>query len=137
MTFSDKIGNGPALLGGFEPRKTRTLACRLPGCDTPKAAVAICRTWGGHLYFHFDKGAAYLEWPRISEEWLTLDAYHREAVAEIQRQVEKFGEALIALNEEDDARPRGLFVVAPDDDTRWKIVRRVDFRRASLGPAAR
>ncbi|OBV11375.1 hypothetical protein I603_0818 [Erythrobacter dokdonensis DSW-74] len=64
-----------------------------------------------------------------------MDVYHQQAVAEIDRQVGGYGEALFALNEEDDPKPKRLFIMAPHDDARWTVVRPVDFRPASLGEA--
>lgn len=133
--LSRRVTKGPALLGGFVPRKTRSLACRLPGIDEPIAAIAVCRTWKGEINYIHEGAKAYLEWPRIRERWSTMDIYHQQAVAEIDRQVGLYGEALFALNEEDDAKPKRLFIIAPHDDTRWTVVKPVDFRPASLGEA--
>lgn len=133
--LSQRIKKGRALLGGFIPRKTRTLACRLPGVDEAIAAVAVCRTWKGEVNYITDGLAAYLEWPRIRERWLTHDVYHQQAVAEIDRQLNEYGEALFALNEEHDAKPKRLFLMAPHDHARWKVVTAMDFKSASLGEA--
>lgn len=133
--FSGKIAKGRALLGGFVPRKTRSLACRLPGCDEPRTAIVVCRTWQTEINYIAQGTSAFLEWPRIRERWVKSDVYHRQAVAEIDRQLANYGEALFAINEEDDAKPKGLFVMAPFDDDRLKVVKRVDFKAASLGEA--
>lgn len=109
----------------------------LPSCEEPAAAIAVCRTWDGVTNFYLKDWSAYLEWLRIREDWLEGDVYHRGAVAEIDRQVAAQGEALFALNEEDDASPWGLFVMAPDpqDEAAWKHVGRLEFKSASLGEA--
>lgn len=133
--LSSRIGKGRALLGRFIPRKTRTLACRLPGIEEPIAAVAVCRTWKGETNYIPEGTNAYLEWPRIRERWLTMDTYHQQAVAEIDRQLDRYGEALFAINEEYNARPKRLFVMAPHDESRWKVATPVDFKPASLGEA--
>ncbi|MBX7492666.1 hypothetical protein K3163_05545 [Qipengyuania sp. 1NDW9] len=134
-TISSRIGKGRALLGGFVPRKTRTLACRLPSCEEPAAAIAVCRTWDGVTNYHAKGMEAFLDWPRIRTEWLAMDVFHQRAVAEIDRQVEAYGEALFAINEETDAKPRRLFIMTPHDETRWRVVMPVDFKIASLGEA--
>jgi hypothetical protein len=136
--FSTTINSGITLLGGFIPRKTRTLKCKLPkGVDGPEAAIAVCRTWDNHTQVEFTSDGIFVNWERLRVEWLADDVFHREAIVELERQLDTFGEGLIALNEQGDARPRKLLIVARQDDARLKVVDLIPFRAASLGAATK